>query len=465
MKRFGLWGLIAASLFGLAGCSTAPGGPATSPSVRSSGQASATASPNGETEPTASSEEIANLTPTWQVNATELTTADNPMVSTLLAVDQNNWLVQLVAGPSAAPFSQMVPIDPATGLPLAGLAQAPVTGAGALPEFIYCAQQLWLGQVLCAWDSSVWAIDPATGQLASPVPVATALDQYLYGVAVVGDLIITAGLDATNPTVTAIDGAGQVQWSFPFGVAGCPLEDPAHRVSITEVDGLIRLSFGSQNALIEPVSGQVLVAVCGLVDYGPNGQIVAAQPYQDQPEPPVSYSDPSGTVHTLLNVGQARYLNVIEAQTGAYALALDEDSQRLRLYELASGQQLWEQEWQYGRLQTWDESQLYLSGRRGFSAIDIVSGEIAWTWQHDLGQSNRTGVLTHNGGLVFAHSFGVSGLTLGGVEVWFTDDPQLAGYYWTPAGPGPQAVRLGNQVVYLGANREQISRLDVPALP
>jgi len=389
-----------------------------------------------------------------------LTEAINPFISDILAVDSDTWLVQVVAGPETDAVTQLIPIDPSTGQP------KQVAGdASAMPESVTCAQQTWQGQALCAWEDAVYAIDPVTGQPVAGDPLVVAAGQELYAVEVAGDLIITVGLTDTVPVATAFNADHSQLWSTPFGTDGCYLEDPANRVTITPAGDTIRLALVSQQALVAVADGAVLASLCGLAAYFEDGGLAVAQPYGDEPAPPATYVTTAGVTKTIVDAGVAQQLTAVTAGGQQYAVAVDFEGDLLRLVDMATGQQLWETDWQYGHLQTWDDQRLYLSGRFGLSGVVLATGQTTWTWQQNVAMAVRSAVLTRDGGLVVTHSQGVSGVTPDtGTTEWFVDAPDLAAYYWLPDGRDPQVVRQGNSVIFIGPYRDQIVRFDVPEL-
>ena len=445
--------VLVTGLTACSGKSPGEGDAPASPTVVATPGVTGTASPDSTDGPAPLKE------PTWLQAATALTAAIDPFISTVLAVDGETWLVQLIAGPEGKAFTQLVPIAPETGQPKAVAGEA-----SAMPDGVFCAQHTWQGQVLCAWQDGVYQIDPQTGQPAA-APLLRVAGQELYGVEVVGEVIVAVGLAETAPVATAFDAAGAQLWQSPFETAGCALEDPAYQVSVTPVQDTIRVALASRQAVMTMADGQVLTTACGLVAYLADGRMAVAQQYGTEPAPPKSYTTPDGATKAVINAGPAQQLTAISAGGKEYLVTVQINDQRLRLLDGATGELVWDVEWQYGRLQTWDDQYLFMSGRRGLSGVDLATGEAAWTWQQDLGMSVRSAVLTRDAGLVVSNSMGVSGVSpQSGQTLWSIEDADLAAYYWTPDGLDPEAARQSNMVVFLGPNRDRMARFDAPVL-
>jgi len=51
-----------------------------------------------------------------------------------------------------------------------------------------------------------------------------------------------------------------------------------------------------------------------------------------------------------------------------------------------------------------------------------------------------------------------------GEEVWSVEDGDLAGWYWTLQGLGPEVATASDPLVFVGAERNRFTRLDLPRL-
>jgi hypothetical protein len=388
----------------------------------------------------------------WTTQVADIVEGSDPWLSQVIRGD-GTWLVRAIAGDGQ---SGLVPLDPTTGTVIGE--PAPPT----LPEDIFCGERRLRGDVLCAWDDAIHKIDPATGQMRDK-PFARVEQLRLLGVEAVEGGALAVGMRGVVPVAAAFGPAGEPRWQIDIAVEGCYVQNPEYRVSIASVGREARVSLAAYQFNLDMVSGKVLVGACGLAAFAPDGSMAVAQVYGDEPAPPHSYSGPDGSVRTVIDVGSAAQVVGFEQGLKGYFAATDDE--RLRLFDAASGDLAWTEDWQYGRVQAWDAQNLYLSGRYGLSAVRLDNGRTEWTWAGTPGMAVRTAVLTKSAGLVAATSSGVSGVDpASGNEIWSIEGPDLAGWYWAPAGLGPEAAKAGNTVAFIGTGHDTLTRIDAPPL-
>jgi hypothetical protein len=390
---------------------------------------------------------------TWLREVGDFVTGDNPWLSQVFGAG-DTWLARVIAGESGSVF---VPFDAATGA-------GPSTPLEpTLPEDMFCADRVWRGALLCAWDDAVHTIDPATGEVGAAPWASQAGVQWL-GVDATDDAVVAVGMRGFDPVVTAFSAEGVQRWSRDVLIDGCPVESPEYRVEIEQVAGEGRIALAAYRFAVDLADGRVLVAACGVAAFTPGGALAVGQVYGDEPAPPASYTGADGTGRLVLDVGMASQVVAFAAAGGEFCAVMD-DSERLRLYDAATGELAWELPWPHGLVQTWDEASLYATGREGLSAVSLDTGEILWAWAGGAGLAVRTAVLTESGGLVVGTSAGVSGLDpVTGAEAWVVEDPYLAGWYWTQAGTDPASTRTTDVVGYIGAEHTTLARIDAPRL-
>jgi outer membrane protein assembly factor BamB len=391
--------------------------------------------------------------PTWSRDLGELVAGENPWLSQVFDAGEV-WLARVIAGQAGSAF---VPLGAASG------AGPPEPVVPTLPEDLFCGAQLWHGLLMCAWDQGIYAIDPATG-LPGPEPWASQPGVQWLGLDATGDLLIAVGMRGFDPLVAAFSPGGTERWSRPVVIDGCYVENPEYQVEIRQVDGEARIALAAYQFAVSLADGQVLVEACGMAAFTPDGAMVVGQIYGDEPAPPGRYTGAAGTERLVMDAGMALQV-VAFAAGGREFWAVIDDAEHLRLYHAETGQLAWELDWQYGRVQTWDQANLYASSRQGLRAVALDTGDIAWTWAGEAGMAVRTAVLTRDGGLVVATSSGVSGLDPAtGAELWAIKDPALAGWYWSPSGADPEAAKAGNVVGYIGVEHTAFARVDAPAI-
>jgi hypothetical protein len=402
-------------------------------------------------DPSGGSATPAALEPTWAREVGELVEGERPWLSQVLNGGET-WVARVIAGEGTSAF---VPLDPATG-------QGPSEPATpVLPEDVFCADNLRDGDLVCAWDDAIYAIDSTTG---SPRKGTLARQRgvHLWAVEVAERELIAVGSRGQNPVVSAFAADGRERWSKEVAAQGCDVDSPEYQADV-EVNGSeARIALAAYRLAVDLETGRVLIAACGLAAFTPSGAMAVAQVHGDEPAPPASYAGADGESRRVLNAGLAAQVVGFAAGGREYWAVID-TVERLRLYDAASGAQLWELSWQYGRVQTWDGTRLYATSRQGLRAVDLDSGHIAWTFAGEPGMSVRSALMTQDAGLVVATSSGVSGLDpAGGVERWAVADPYLAGWYWTPAGITPEAARTTDTVGFIDTEHGTFTRLDAP---
>jgi hypothetical protein len=429
-----------------------PGAPSSPSATPADGHTAAEASP---TRPTASAVEVEA---TWIEPAAPWVSGENPWVSQVFG-GQETWLVRVIAGEGG---SAMVPLDAATGEG-PGEALDPT-----LPEDAFCSEGLLDGNRLCAWDDGIHRVDASTGDL-KPEAFAQVNGIVLLGVEVVPEGVVAVGVEgspAQRAVVVAFDAAGQERWTARVEIEGCWIESPEYRVAITAAGAEVRISMAAYQFALASRDGSVVVQACGTAAFADSGTMVIGQVYGDEPAPPSTYTAADGAERRVIDVGRTVQVVAFTAAGRDYAAAVDEEDDAIHLYDAATGEGVWTLPWKQGRIQTWDDAALYVTGRSGLSAITLDGGLTAWTWSGSPGMAVRTALLTRDGGLVAATSSGVSGVDpVTGAEMWTIEGPTLAGWYWTPAGLGPEAAKSTNTVVFISVDHDAVTRIDAPTMP
>ncbi|MDR1427848.1 MAG: hypothetical protein LBJ08_08855, partial [Bifidobacteriaceae bacterium] len=120
---------------------------------------------------------------TWEVKAQDIAEGTDPAIMSVVDAGKT-WLAVIRTGDIAEGLGQTVlaPLAPATGELLTE------GGEAQLPESVACAQDVYAGQVLCAWAGSIHRVDPSTAkEVGEPIEGPEGIS--LYGVEVAGDLI------------------------------------------------------------------------------------------------------------------------------------------------------------------------------------------------------------------------------------------------------------------------------------
>jgi len=391
----------------------------------------------------------------WTRKLADIVPGTNHWLSQIVT-DGDTWLVRVIvdgAGPVGG-GSFIVPLDARTGDSLVETPDA------ALPEDAYCAESLVGGMLACGWSDAVRFIDPRTGEADATAP-ARVPGLEIYGVEVVEGRVVAVGLSGFAPEVVALDVDGTVAWRSMVELEGCSPARPEYSASVVLAGGDLRVGLAGYQFVLDSSDGSVLVRACGQAAYAPSGAMAVAGVEDVEPLPPPTYVGADGTVHPIVHVGQAVQVVAMSGADDEYVAVLT-DEHRLRLVHLLTGIELWEREWQYGRVQAWDDERIYLSGRHGLSALSPTTGEMVWTWSGEPGMAVRTALLVEDSGLVAATSSGVSGLAPAtGEELWTVRDPELAGWYWLPPAQArtPGAVRVA--LLLVGVDRDKVSRLDL----